>query len=285
MSKRIDTARSSGTYQGDAGDGSGHFQDTDPTGATQLDAQWYEGMQGDVLGLIEGLGGTLTGDETAQLPGLLLPRLTTAGQWSDKIEVSEGAGLYGTTIDAEGDGILLPLVGWVQTGKIYLSQPGIYTGTHASPGTTVLDENLDLDVRDVDCRDVDCEDITSDSVVSGNVQSLGGVQAVGDISTTALLVGAGLFVTTTGDAPTAGTNLQSVAQAAGDEYVILVYTEAATAGCIPMANVMGYTGGDPRIIATVVDPGVSVSFTVKNKHATDPSDEIRVNWWILNPNV
>ena len=280
--KRIDTGRAANAYGGPAG-GTGHFQDTDPTGGTQFDAEWCEAVQEALAETIEGLGGVLAGDETGQLWGLLGPRLTTAGQWSDKIEVSEGAGLYGTTIDAEGDGILLPLVGWVQTGKIYLSQPGIYTGTHASPGTTVLDEDLDLDVRDVDCRDVDCEDITCHSVASGNVQSLGGVQAVEDISTTARLVGAGLFVDTTGDAPTAGTNLQSAAQAAGDEYVILVYTEAATDGCIPMANVMGYTGGDPRIIATVVDPGVSVSFTVKNKHATDSSDEIRVNWWILNP--
>lgn len=72
--KRIDTGRAANAYGGPAG-GTGHWQDTDPTGGTQFDAEWCEGVQEALCGAIEGLGGTLSGDETAQLWGLLGPRV------------------------------------------------------------------------------------------------------------------------------------------------------------------------------------------------------------------
>jgi len=72
--KRIDTGRAANAYGGPAG-GTGHWQDTDPTGGTQFDAEWCEGVQEALCGAIEGLGGVLAGDETGQLWGLLSHRV------------------------------------------------------------------------------------------------------------------------------------------------------------------------------------------------------------------
>ena len=72
--KRIDTSRAANAFQGAAGV-TGHFQDTDPTGATQFDAEWCEGMQEATTETIEGLGGTLSGTESGQMWGLLQPRV------------------------------------------------------------------------------------------------------------------------------------------------------------------------------------------------------------------
>ena len=72
--KRIDTGRAANAYGGPAG-GTGHFQDTDPTGGTQFDAEWCEAVQEALAETIEGLGGVLAGDETGQLWGLLGPRV------------------------------------------------------------------------------------------------------------------------------------------------------------------------------------------------------------------
>lgn len=76
--KRIDTPRAANVYQGAAG-GSGHLQDTDVTGATQFDAEWCEGVQENICGIIEGLGGVLAGDHTDQAWALLEPKLWLTG--------------------------------------------------------------------------------------------------------------------------------------------------------------------------------------------------------------
>ena len=72
--KQIDTPRAANAYGGPAG-GTGHFQDTDVLGGTQLDAEWCEGMQNAITELIAGLGGALAGDETGQVWGLLQYRV------------------------------------------------------------------------------------------------------------------------------------------------------------------------------------------------------------------
>ena len=79
--KRINTPRAANTYQGAAG-GTGHWQDTDPLGGTQFDAQWCEAIQEAICETIEGLGVALAAppDETGQLWGALEPRLVLSAK-------------------------------------------------------------------------------------------------------------------------------------------------------------------------------------------------------------
>ena len=57
--RRILSDKATGTYQGAAYDGTGHFQDTDPLGGTQVTAQWLEDVQEEICNAIEAIGGVV----------------------------------------------------------------------------------------------------------------------------------------------------------------------------------------------------------------------------------
>ena len=99
--KRIDTSRAANTFQGAAG-GSGHFQDTDPAGGTQLDAMWFEGLQEDIVGVVVGLGGVLTGDQTEDLWPNLQPRVD--GIFADATDTGSVANAYTRVVIASTSG-------------------------------------------------------------------------------------------------------------------------------------------------------------------------------------
>lgn len=82
--KKINTPRSSGTYQGPAGSGSGNFQDTDPAGGTQVSAEWLQAVQEEICNVIEGFGGTV-GTNNNQMAAVLIDRILTNVRISNTI--------------------------------------------------------------------------------------------------------------------------------------------------------------------------------------------------------
>ena len=178
--KRINTSRSSGTFQGPAGSGTGHFQDVDSSGGTQYDATWSEAMQNMAVECIEGLGGSLDGTDAGQLWALLRGPLLIHGTWTDKIRVGDplDTGTFSTTIDTEG-GDLRPLYGYIETDKAYLSQ-GVWIGTQTS-SVQCIDADLDCDFRNVNLSSGGVQGIAL-VASTGRVATNGDVYAVGGVS-------------------------------------------------------------------------------------------------------
>lgn len=128
--KRIDTGRAANAYGGPAG-GTGHWQDTDPTGGTQFDAEWCEGVQEALCGAIEGLGGVLAGDETGQLWDVLSPRVD------------------GILSDAADTGVDTTTHKRVLIASSNSQASGVHTAVIASDGTSATT----LDAAAVACQD------------------------------------------------------------------------------------------------------------------------------------
>lgn len=74
--KKINTPRSSGVYQGPAGSGSGNFQDTDPSGGTQVSAEWLQSVQEEICNVITRFGGTV-GAHNHQMADALIDKILT----------------------------------------------------------------------------------------------------------------------------------------------------------------------------------------------------------------
>jgi hypothetical protein len=82
----------------------GYFQDDDPSGGTWVTAEWLNHVQEEIAQLIEAMGGTLSKADDGQLADLIVPRLITAGHWTDTVEVG-GTGIGGgTTVIDETSG-------------------------------------------------------------------------------------------------------------------------------------------------------------------------------------
>lgn len=178
--KPINTSRSSGSFQGPAGSGNGHFQDIDASGATQLDALWCEGIQNVPLEIIAGLGGFPDYTDSGQVWGLLRGPLLIHGTWTDNIKVGDPGetGTYKTTIDTEG-GTVSPLYGYIETDLAYLTQ-GVWIGTQTS-AVQVIDADLDCAFHNISLKDGGVQGIALISS-TGRVATKGDVYAVGGVS-------------------------------------------------------------------------------------------------------
>jgi hypothetical protein len=182
--KRIDTPRSASAYQGAAGSGTGHFQDTDVAGGTQFDAEWCEAIQESIAGTIEGLGGTLDGTESGQLAGILVPMLTDDGAWTTRIRIGDPLGTGYETIIATEGGSVGPLFGYVETDKVFAAE-GFYTGTQAAP-VQRIDSDGDCDFRNV-------------TLASGGVDGIVAVASTGRLATKGDLYAMGAIKVGTSD--------------------------------------------------------------------------------------
>lgn len=195
----------------------GYFQDTDPAGGTEVSADWLNHVQEEIAAIVEDLGGTLDKTDDNQLADALVPRLTVAGSWTDKVQVGDpnGTGVFATVIDTEG-GIVGPLFGYVETDKVF-AEEGFFTGTQTAP-VPLIDSDRDCTFRNVTLSSAGVDGIKA-VASTGRLATIGDVYAEGDLRAGCTdLNGAGAKFTVNGG--TGNINSQGDIVIAVDKFIV-----------------------------------------------------------------